>query len=80
MRKVPFPVEFKFVNSNEKELIVQWLEQAYIKEWLHGQGLKNLLEDLDGFLEGKSHLHEHLFRVNYNVMSTTIRMADHSPS
>jgi hypothetical protein len=59
MKKIPFPIEFKLVNKNQKRLILSWLEQDYIKKWLHGQGLKNLLEDLDCFLEGKPLLHEH---------------------
>jgi hypothetical protein len=45
---------FKPATKDQKALIYTWLAQDHIKEWLHGQGLKNLLENLDRFFKGTS--------------------------
>ena len=45
---------FKPARKDQKSLIHTWLVQNHIKEWLHGQGLRNLLDNLDRFFIGKS--------------------------
>lgn len=49
-----FRFTFKPVQQDQKELIHQWIVQEHIKEWLHGQGLQNTIEDLDRFFTGTS--------------------------
>lgn len=34
--------------------IHNWITQDHIKEWLHGDGLRNTIEDLDKFFKGTS--------------------------
>ena len=51
--------QFRFspVNIEHASLIHEWLAQDYIKEWIHGTGLKRTLDDLNIFLEkGKSEI------------------------
>ncbi|MBI5273771.1 MAG: GNAT family N-acetyltransferase [Chlamydiales bacterium] len=45
---------FKSAVITERSLIHKWLEQDYIKEWIHGEGLQGTLQDLDGFFQGSS--------------------------
>lgn len=45
---------FKAVNENQRSLILKWLAQDHIKKWLHGDGLKNTLNDLEKFFLGKA--------------------------
>jgi hypothetical protein len=45
---------FKPIEHAQLPLVHRWLTQDHIKEWLHGQGLTNLLEDLGHFFEGTS--------------------------
>jgi hypothetical protein len=33
------PFTFKLAKPNQKQLIVDWLQQEHIKKWLHGVGL-----------------------------------------
>lgn len=47
-------MQFKLVRIDQKDLIHNWLKQDHIKQWLHGQGLSNTLEDLEKFFEGDS--------------------------
>lgn len=42
---------FKPVQQNQRLLIHNWVTQNHIKKWLHGNGLRNTLEDLDNFFE-----------------------------
>lgn len=42
---------FKPAAESQRELIHQWIKQDYIQEWVHGQGLENLLKGLDKFLQ-----------------------------
>ncbi len=48
------PFTFKLAEPNQKELIVDWLKQDHIQKWVHGVGLKNLLDNLDRFFKGTS--------------------------
>jgi len=41
---------FSPVTINDKPLILHWLKQDHIKEWIHGKGLMNTLRGLDKFL------------------------------
>lgn len=49
-----FKFSFKPVREDQKLLIHNWIAQDHIKEWLHGDGLKNTIEDLDKFFKGTS--------------------------
>ncbi len=49
-----FRFTFKLAQRNQRRLIHDWIAQEHIKEWLHGEGLRNLLEDLDNFFTGAS--------------------------
>jgi ribosomal protein S18 acetylase RimI-like enzyme len=42
---------FQPVVASQQSLIHQWLQQDYIREWVHGQGLKNLLVGLKKFIQ-----------------------------
>lgn len=57
MNKLPFRFTFKHAVTSQRELIHQWLQQDYIREWIHGQGLQNTLTGLEKFFlyqtEGK---------------------------
>jgi len=45
---------FAPVESSQRALIHQWLEQKHIKEWIHGVGLQNTFNGLDKFFKGTS--------------------------
>jgi RimJ/RimL family protein N-acetyltransferase len=45
---------FKHVDKAHQELVLEWIAQEHIKEWLHGVGLHNTIEGLDKFLKGDS--------------------------
>jgi len=42
---------FKPAAESQRELIHQWLQQDYIREWIHGQGLQNTLTGLEKFFQ-----------------------------
>lgn len=52
MRLNNFRFSFQPVNSSQNALIRDWIIQKHISEWLHGDGLKNTLDDLDKFCKG----------------------------
>ncbi|HAT8606294.1 MULTISPECIES: GNAT family N-acetyltransferase [Legionellaceae] len=41
---------FKPVSKTQQQLILEWIAQEHINEWLHGDGLKNTIEDLEKFV------------------------------
>mgnify|MGYP000735803217 CR=1 FL=1 len=43
---------FKPVEKIHHQLILEWIAQDYIHEWLHGDGLKNTIDDLEQFVQG----------------------------
>lgn len=45
---------FSPVQEDQKQLIHDWIAQEHIREWLHGDGLNNTIEDLDQFFKGTS--------------------------
>ncbi len=45
---------FQLLQPGQKELLLKWLSQPHIREWLHGKGLSNLLKNLDDFFVGKT--------------------------
>src|SRR5580704_13309628 len=45
---------FKPVNKSQQHLIQEWIAQKHINEWLHGDGLKNTIEDLENFVNDNS--------------------------
>jgi RimJ/RimL family protein N-acetyltransferase len=47
MNKSHFRFIFKPVVESQRELIHEWLEQDYIHQWIHGQGLQNTLLGLE---------------------------------
>ena len=51
MNKSPFHFTFKPAVESQRELIHQWLQQDYIREWMHGQGLQNTLAGLEKFIQ-----------------------------
>lgn len=51
MNKSSFHFTFKPAVESQRELIHQWLQQDYISEWIHGQGLHNTLSGLEKFLQ-----------------------------
>lgn len=42
---------FKPVVETQRNLIHAWVKQDYIQQWVHGQGLKNLLTGLEKFFQ-----------------------------
>ena len=46
--------EFRPVNHEQKPLILAWLARPHITEWLHGDGYRNTVASLDGFLSGRT--------------------------
>lgn len=51
--KLPFRFIFKPAIESQRELIHHWLQQDYIREWVHGQGLNNLLNGLEKFYQNR---------------------------
>jgi ribosomal protein S18 acetylase RimI-like enzyme len=51
MNKSQFRFTFKPAVESQRELIHQWLQQDYISEWIHGQGLQNTLTGLEKFFQ-----------------------------
>lgn len=51
---IKFRFTFKPVQQSQRLLIHNWITQDHIKEWLHGDGLRNTIEDLDKFFKGTS--------------------------
>lgn len=51
MNRSTFHLTFKHAIEPQRELIHRWLQQDYIREWVHGQGLKNVLEGLEKFFQ-----------------------------
>lgn len=45
---------FKPAQKSDAKMIQDWLCQDYIAEWIHGVGLRNTLNGLEKFFEGKS--------------------------
>lgn len=52
--KRSFRFTFKLAKPADRKRIHAWLEQDYIREWIHGVGLKNTLEGLETFFKGGS--------------------------
>jgi len=51
MNESPFHFTFKPAVESQRELIHRWLQQDYIHEWIHGQGLQNTLSSLEKFFQ-----------------------------
>lgn len=47
--KSSYRFTFEPALASQRELIHSWLQQDYIREWVHGQGLNNLLSGLEKF-------------------------------
>lgn len=45
---------FGHIREKQKPLLMSWLAQDHIREWLHGDGLQNTLNDLEKFFKGPS--------------------------
>jgi len=54
MKKSPFRFTFKPAMELQREMIHHWLQQDYICEWVHGQGLQNTLSGLEKFFHHQS--------------------------
>ncbi len=57
MNSKPY-LTFNHLTQEQKPLLLNWLSQEHIRKWLHGDGLLNILNDLDKFFKGSS-LYEH---------------------
>ncbi len=44
---------FKPAAESQRELIHNWLQQDYIREWIHGQGAQNTLNGLEKFFQAQ---------------------------
>lgn len=45
---------YRPVDKTQQQLIQEWIAEPHINKWLHGDGLKNTIEDLDQFVnQGK---------------------------
>lgn len=51
MTKIPFRFIFKPAVESQRSLIHEWLQQDYIRAWIHAQGLQNTLMGLEKFLQ-----------------------------
>ncbi len=51
MTKSSFRFTFKPAVELQRDLIHGWLQQNYIREWIHGQGLQNTLMGLEQFFQ-----------------------------
>lgn len=49
-----FRFTYKLAEESDKPMIREWIVQKHIGEWLHGDGLKNTLEDLKSFPDSES--------------------------
>lgn len=49
--ELPYRFNFKPAIESQRELIHNWLQQGYIREWVHGQGFKNLINGLEKFYQ-----------------------------
>ncbi|MCB0016421.1 MAG: GNAT family N-acetyltransferase [Anaerolineales bacterium] len=47
-------IRFAPVAAGDRSLIIGWLQQPHVSQWLHGAGLQNTLDSLDQFLEGEA--------------------------
>ncbi|HAU0263709.1 TPA: acetyltransferase [Legionella pneumophila] len=41
---------FKPVSKTQENLVLDWISQPHINEWLHGDGLSNTIKDIHEFL------------------------------
>jgi ribosomal protein S18 acetylase RimI-like enzyme len=57
---------YKLAHKNQHQLILDWLEQPHIKEWLHTDGLKNLHHGLDLFFQNKTN-DQHWIAYDHNT-------------
>ncbi|TVR53831.1 MAG: GNAT family N-acetyltransferase [Spirochaetaceae bacterium] len=46
--------EFHPAKPEQKRLILKWLARPHVTEWLHGDGYRNTIVSLDGFLSGRT--------------------------
>ena len=75
---------FKPVNKNQQQLIYEWIAQDHIHEWLHGEGLKNTIEDLGHFinkgLSWATHwvAYDNMIPFAYLITSEVPRSAEHA--
>jgi len=55
-QRISAKIVFRFIlaQPTQRSLIHQWLDQKYIKEWIHGIGLQNTLNGLEKFFQGIS--------------------------
>lgn len=49
--KHSFRFTFKPAMEFQRDLIHNWMQQNYIREWIHGQGLINLINGLEKFYQ-----------------------------
>jgi RimJ/RimL family protein N-acetyltransferase len=51
---VTSPFSFAPVREEQRDLLSNWLTQEHIQKWLHGEGLRNTLNDLENSFKGSS--------------------------
>ena len=47
-------INFKKVKLSDKAIILSWFKEDHVKEFYHGDGLKNTLKNIDLFCKGKN--------------------------
>ncbi len=45
-----FRFSFNLLDKSQHALVLQWIQQPHINEWLHGDGLNNTINDIEQFL------------------------------
>lgn len=58
---------FKPVENSQEDMVLQWIKQPHINEWLHGDGLNNTIEDINKFVNGQSAWAKHWVAYDQNI-------------
>lgn len=45
-----YKFQFKPMNKTQEKLVLDWISQPHINEWLHGDGLSTTIKDIHEFL------------------------------
>lgn len=61
MNKKTKELTFHLVQKKDHQMILEWLEKPYVKEFYYGPGLKSTLRNLDLYVNGKRHNGEYHF-------------------
>ena len=69
MKEIDFTPNLSYarVTENQNSLLLNWLTQEHIQEWLHGDGYQNVLNDLEIFFKGSPSFYEHWIAYNHGL-------------